>query len=720
MVHCRLQRSGWLILFLGVLSGLHRSGFVQPPCAGLGQDGNGRALCPTFSRNRLTGRHGKVRAFCFRWKGVAGRLRALEILQEGCGNQYDARCMDEAWWKQHVVNQRSKLDVTCRRCGHRSISTTLGSLQQGCSPGCFCNGGVPWSGQAGRARCLAILQERHADRYDPSRMDEAWWKQHVVNKCSKLDVTCRRCGHRSISTTLGSLRKGCSPGCFCNGGVPWSGQAGRARCLAILQERHADQYDASRMDEAWWKQHVVNGSSKADVTCRRCGHRSISTTLGSLQKGCSPGCFCNGGVPWSGQAGRARCLAILQERHGDQYDASRMDEAWWKQHVVNGSSKLDVTCRRCGHRSISTTLGSLQKGCSPGCFCNGGVPWSGQAGRARCLAILQERHGDQYDASRMHEAWWKQHVVNQRSKLDVTCRRCGHRSISTTLGSLQQGCSPGCFCNGAVPWSGRAGHARCLEMLRERHGDQYDASRMDEAWWKQHVVNGSSKLDVTCHRCGHRSISTTLNNMQRACSPACLCSRKTEAKLRQWLVHEVSPTISMQVPGCRNPETNYSLPFDFGLSEENILIELDGEIGHFGRGWAGSEDDGGMPARDFVKEQWAQRNGKTVIRLLQEDVYFDSWDWQVFLKSAIQHAIQNSRPCVLTQDALQYKSGIYRKLRRTISCRAGQFQPTDGASIPYLVYGMREKLSFVASCAQSASAYFPARNMVISQNGDPT
>ena len=927
MVQCRLQRSGWLLLFLGALSGLHLPGFVQPPCAGLGQQGNARPFCPIFSKNRRTGKDWKVQRCCFRWKSAAGRLRALEIMQEGCVDQYDASRMDEAWWKQHVLNQESKLDVTCRHCGHRSISTTLRSLQQGRSPGCFCNGGVPWSGQAGRARCLAILQERHGDQYDASRMDEAWWKQYVVNQLSKLDVTCRRCGHRSISTTLRSLQQDrspgcfcngavpwsslagrarfleilqerhgdqydasrmdeawwkqhvvnaqskldvtcrhcghrsisttlqslqqdCSPGCFCNGGVPWSGQAGRARFLEILQERHGDQYnasrmdeawwkqhvvhaqskldvtcrrcghrsisttlrslqqdrspgcfcngavpwsslagrarfleilqerhgdqyDASRMDEAWWKQHVVNAQSKLDVTCRHCGHRSISTTLRSLQQGRSPGCFCNGGVPWSGQAGRARCLAILQERHGDQYDASRMDEAWWKQyvvnqlskldvtcrrcghrsistalrslqqdrspgcfcngavpwsslagrarfleilrerhgdqydasrmdeawwkqHVVNGQSKLDVTCRRCGHRSISTTLRSLQQDCSPGCFCNGAVPWSGQAGRARFLAILQERHGDQYDASRMDEAWWKQHVVNAQSKLDVTCRHCGHRSISTTLRSLQQGRSPGCFCNGGVPWSGQAGRARCLAILRERYGDQYDASRMDEAWWKQHVVHAQSKLDVTCRRCGHQSLSTSLQNLQRGRSPACLCSRKTEAKLRQWLVHEVSPTISMQVPGCRNPDTNYSLPFDFGLSQENILIELDGEIGHFGRGWAKSEDDGGMPFRDFMKEQWAQRNGKTVIRLLQEDVYDDSWDWQGFLKAAIQYVIQNSRPCVLTQAAVQYKSGIYRKLRRTISCRAGQFQASDGASIPYLVYRMQEKQSPVA------------------------
>ena len=630
--------------------------------------------------------------FCNRavlWSSREGHARCLEILRDRYADQYDASRMDWSWWKAHVKDAVSKLDVTCQECGHRSRGTTLSSLQSGNAPGCFCNGAVPWSSREGHARCLEILRDRYADQYDASRMDWSWWKAHVKDAVSKLDVTCQECGHRSRGTTLSSLQSGNAPGCFCNGAVPWSSREGHARCLQILRDRYADQYDASRMDWSWWKAHVKDAVSKLDVTCQECGHRSRGTTLSSLQSGNAPGCFCNGAIPWSSREGHARFLEILRDRYADQHDASRMDWSWWKAHVKDAFSKLDVTCQACGHRSRGTAVGSLQRGAAPGCFCNRAVPWSSREGHARCLQILRDRYADQYDASRMDWSWWKAHVKDAVSKLDVTCQECGHRSRGTSLGNLQSGNAPGCFCNGAVPWSSREGHARFLEILRDRYADQYDASRMDWSWWKAHIKNRCSKLDVTCQACGHRSRGTALSSLQSGNAPGCLCTKKTESKLRQWLAASfLNLTVATQVTGCTSPRTGRVLPFDFGLYKEAVLIELDGDIGHFGRGWGGSANDGGVPQRDFLKEQWAMQEGKVVIRLLQADVYGDRRKWQDFLTSAIQHAIRTPGPCVLTQDVEQYKAGIYQNLRSGMDCETGYFQPSR---TPYLVYRSQEQ-----------------------------
>ena len=548
-----------------------------------------------------------------------------------------------------------------------------------------------WSTDDGWRRAMQLL-EAYADRYDLSRTGWRWWIANIKSKCSKLDVTCRECGHRSRSTTLDSLQQGAAPGCFCNRAVRWSGKPGHRRCLDMLRERYGDQYDASRMDWTWWQANVQDQRSKMDVTCRKCGHRSRSTNLASLQQGKAPGCFCNGAVPWAGQQGHSRCLEMLQERYGEQYNASRMDWTWWQANVQDQRSKMDVTCRECGHRSRSTTLASLQIGQAPGCFCNGAVPWSGKPGHSRCLDMLQERYGEQYDASHMDWTWWQANVQDHTSKMDVTCRECGHRSRSTTLDSLQKGTAPGCFCNRAVPWSGQQGHSRCLQMLQQRYGEQYNASRMGWTWWQANVQDQTSKMDVTCRECGHRSRSTNLRSLQQGTAPGCCCTRRTEAKLMQWLVDAFPQSaIACQVSGCKNPETLRTLPFDFGLQNDTILIELDGNIGHFGLGWAGADDHGGAPQRDLMKEQWALQHGRILIRLLQEDVYADSWDWQGFLTSAIQHAIRNSAPCVLTQDAMQYKTGIYRGLRSDMPCRAGHFRAGLGVRAPYLAYGLPDE-----------------------------
>ncbi|CAE7789179.1 unnamed protein product [Symbiodinium sp. CCMP2456] len=465
----------------------------------------------------------------------------------------------------------------------------------------------------------------------------------------------------------------------------WASAAGWHRALKILEERYGEQYDASNMTWAWWRANIRNAKSKIEVTCKICGHRSKSASLTSLQSGYAPGCFCNGGVRWSSREGHARCLSMLKDRYGEQYGASRMTSAWWGENIKDCSSTIDVTCKTCGHRSKSASLTSLQRGYAPGCFCNGGVRWSSREGHARCLSMLKDRYGEQYDASRMTSVWWSENIKDRYSTIDVTCKKCGHRSKSTSLSNLQNGRAPGCFCNGGVRWSSREGHARCLSMLKDRYGEQYGASRMTSAWWSENIKDRYSTIDVTCKECGHRSKSTSLNRLQSGRAPGCFCNKKTEGKLRRWLVTEYpNSLITSQVRGCTNPDTGRHLPFDFGLYKDSILIELDGDIGHFGRGWGGAPDDRGVPQRDFHKEYWAMQQGKVVVRLLQTDVHQDSWPWQDFLTSAIQHANCLTQPCVLTQDAAPYKSGIYRKLRADVACKRGQFPPSG---IPYLEYG---------------------------------
>ena len=684
----------WLGLAAAALTILLAPGFPSHlnfgNCGGSGCLGWGRAgfrlRGSAASDRRQAARRRHLRRARFLWRSEAGRQRCLRMLEDSQVGRYDASCMDWTWWQANIQHTKSKIDVVCRECGHRSKDTSLKHLQSGRAPGCFCNGAVRWSTAEGHARCLAMLKDRYGEQYDSSCMDWTWWQANIEDAKSKIDVVCRECGHRSKDTSLGNLRSGQAPGCFCNGAVRWSTAEGHARCFAMLKDRYGEQYDASCMDWTWWQANIQDTKSKIDVVCRECGHRSKDTSLNNLQSGQAPGCFCNGAVRWSTAEGHARCFAMLKDRYGEQYDASCMDWTWWQANIEDTKSKIDVVCRECGHRSKDTSLNHLQSGQAPGCFCNGAVRWSTAEGHARCLAMLKDRYGEQYDASCMDWTWWQANIQHTKSKIDVVCRECGHRSKDTSLNHLQSGQAPGCFCNGAVRWSTAEGHARCFAMLKDRYGEQYDASCMDWTWWQANIEDTKSKIDVVCRECGHRSKDTLLNSLQSGQAPGCLCSRKTEAKLERWM-HQAYPdaTITSQITACTNPATGRTMRFDFGL-DHKVLIELDGNLGHFGFGWGGRPCDQGVANRDLLKEQWATLQHKVVIRLLQEDVYCDRWAWQDFLKSAIQHAIQNSEPCVITQDARQYKTGIYRKLRRALSREVGHFLLSDGAEVNYLRY----------------------------------
>jgi very-short-patch-repair endonuclease len=88
------------------------------------------------------------------------------------------------------------------------------------------------------------------------------------------------------------------------------------------------------------------------------------------------------------------------------------------------------------------------------------------------------------------------------------------------------------------------------------------------------------------------------------------------------------------VDWCKNPLTSRHLPFDFVLRDKKIIIELDGPQ-HFFQvsNWISPDE---QFERDRYKERCANENGYFVIRLLQEDVWSDRYDWMMELRDIIQ------------------------------------------------------------------------------------
>ena len=101
------------------------------------------------------------------------------------------------------------------------------------------------------------------------------------------------------------------------------------------------------------------------------------------------------------------------------------------------------------------------------------------------------------------------------------------------------------------------------------------------------------------------------------------CVNKTEAKLYTKLL-PLYPTIISQFKQewCKKLK---HLPFDFVIPEYKIIIELDGPQ-HFQQisNWSSPEE---QFENDKYKEKCANDNSYSVIRLLQEDVFYDTYDW---------------------------------------------------------------------------------------------
>jgi hypothetical protein len=86
----------------------------------------------------------------------------------------------------------------------------------------------------------------------------------------------------------------------------------------------------------------------------------------------------------------------------------------------------------------------------------------------------------------------------------------------------------------------------------------------------------------------------------------------------------LSPPLGFGV-ACPVKHLESYLPFDFCIPEYKIIIELDGPQ-HFQQisNWSSPEE---QFENDKYKETCANDNSYSVIRLLQEDVFYDTYDW---------------------------------------------------------------------------------------------
>lgn len=138
------------------------------------------------------------------------------------------------------------------------------------------------------------------------------------------------------------------------------------------------------------------------------------------------------------------------------------------------------------------------------------------------------------------------------------------------------------------------------------------------------------KFYFDCEDCGHQFKSDLSNVNKGTWCPK--CKNKTEKKLYDWLGGEYDNVkFQKKYDWCKNINR---LPYDFVLKDYDIIIELDGPQ-HFRQisNWNDPEE---THKRDLFKMRKANKNGFSVIRILQENVWDDSIKWKKLLAKKIK------------------------------------------------------------------------------------
>jgi len=154
----------------------------------------------------------------------------------------------------------------------------------------------------------------------------------------------------------------------------------------------------------------------------------------------------------------------------------------------------------------------------------------------------------------------------------------------------------------------------------------------------------SAKFWFDCDKCSNVFESKLCHVTNGSWCPH--CRYKTEDKFNKILIKQI-PSLKRQhkVDWCKHIK---HLPFDFVIEEKLIIIELDG-FQHLKQvsKWKSPEYN---KQRDLYKMECANKNGYSIIRILQEDVLHDKYEWLTELidnidKIVLDKKIQNIYMC---------------------------------------------------------------------------
>ncbi len=192
----------------------------------------------------------------------------------------------------------------------------------------------------------------------------------------------------------------------------------------------------------------------------------------------------------------------------------------------------------------------------------------------------------------------------------VWCPYCSHQKLCNT-----QECE-GCFNNSfashekAKFWSEKNGVVKPRDVFKQ----------------------SGTKFWFDCDKCScNDGFDCNLNNVING-NWCPYCKNKTELKLYDALELIYPSTIrQFKQEWCKK---HTYLPFDFCIPELKIIIELDGQQ-HFIQvsNWASPEE---TSKNDLFKEKCANDNNYSMIRIIQEDVFNDTYDWFAKLLSSIE------------------------------------------------------------------------------------
>ena len=155
----------------------------------------------------------------------------------------------------------------------------------------------------------------------------------------------------------------------------------------------------------------------------------------------------------------------------------------------------------------------------------------------------------------------------------------------------------------------------------------------------------NKKYWFKCDDCNHSFNSTISNITNGTWCP--ICKNKTEKKFLHWFKKTYKEFKIKHQPKynwCKSENTNRKLPFDFVIEKLKLIIEIDGRQ-HFEQvsNWSSPEF---QLENDIYKMKKALENGYSILRIIQEDIYYNKNNWEKNIKDTIKSYDEPNIICI--------------------------------------------------------------------------
>jgi len=451
--------------------------------------------------------------------------------------------------------------------------------------------------------------------------------QHVSKNAKEKYLFDCVCGHE-ISIALNNVCSGywCP---YCS--IPCKKICENVDCVFCFEKSFAS-HEKSKFWSSKNKvisRNILKGTNKKYLfDCKLCLH----TFEKSINQITSKNTFCGYcSITHPLFCGIKECVFCFEK----SFASHEKSEFWGKTNAIkphqvslNCNEKFYFDCDKCNH-TFEASLNNISAGkwCS---FCNGDKLCENND----CKFCFDKS----FVSNQLSKYWNKQNSITPRqvnlksnTKYWFVCSDCNHhfeRKLYKMNDAVNHHC-PYCI----IPSKLLCDDNNCQNCFIR----SFASHEKSKFWSNKNKIpprnvfkNSNTKYWFNCNICNH-AFENTLGHISGRNDWCPSCKNKTEQKI--YIILQVNYNIQIQfkTEWCKNKKY---LPFDFCIIDYKIIIELDGRQ-HFEQvsNWSSPEE---QLINDLYKQSCANKNGYSTIRLLQEDVFYDKYDWLFELHQNIE------------------------------------------------------------------------------------